>query len=91
MSEVRRIGYKPKAEPDFVVVFIPIRDGKTALVCSGEADAWPWVNLLTRAGFTLEHSERAGAYAFDLAELPELFTTPTPAELHPYHWLDDQT
>lgn len=75
--------------PDYHATITPLDGGRLALVCAGEANARPWVNLLTRAGVELEHAEHAGVYVLTFAEAPAWLMQPTPAEERPFYWLDD--
>lgn len=79
---------KPKGPPDYHATFTPLSGGRLVMLASDEENARPWVNLLTRAGVTLEHMEPAGRYVFTFAGAEELVTAKTPAEVRPYHWLD---
>ena len=71
---------KPKAKPDYAASFAPVMGGQVVMICHDEANARPWVRLLTAAGLTLTKLPPAGRYSFTFAGRPDLTEDPAPAE-----------
>lgn len=65
---------------DFAASMAPIMDGRLILICATEANARPWVRLLTEAGLTVTKLPPPGRYSFTFDARPDL-TAETPAAI----------
>ena len=70
---------KTTPQPDYAASFAPVKGGRLVMICADEANARPWVRLLTGAGLTLAKLPPAGRYAFTFDDRPELTAETDPA------------
>ncbi len=61
-----------KKKPDYAATMVAMSDGRTVLIAHSEADALPWVRVLTAAVLTLTNLGPEGRYCFRFDERPEL-------------------